>query len=193
MRKLSSHLGIVFGSLTLALAATGWMAPACAAEAPREHAALAPLAAPAGSLAEGQPIEMRGGHRGGGHRGGFHRGGGFRHGGFHRGGFGGHRHFGGGWGHRRHFGGGWGRPGWRHHHWHGPRWHRPGWGYRAGWRYHRPWGPAFVGAPIGGWGGPACRRVLRVNRWGEPVWVTRCCRVVVTYDGFRQRVCRRVW
>ncbi|MBN8944380.1 MAG: hypothetical protein J0H01_33035 [Rhizobiales bacterium] len=186
MRKLGSHLGIVFGSLALALAAASAVAPARAAEAPRERAALAPVSAPAGTASPGLPVEMRG-HRGGGHRGGFHRGGGFRHGGFHRGGFhrggfGGHRHFGGGWGHRRHFGGGWGGPGW-----HGPRWHRPGWGYR------RPWGPAFVGAPIGGWGGPACRRVLRVNAWGEPVWVTRCCRVVVTYDGFRQRVCRRVW
>jgi hypothetical protein len=177
MPRILSRIGLIVGALTIATSAIAVTPRAQAALLTTERHALAP-ALPS------NPIEMRGrggfrgGFRGGGFRGGF-RGGGFR------GGWGGPRRFGGGWGGPRRFGG-WHRPGPR---WGGPGWRRPGWGYGV----RRPWGPPMIAAPFvgGGWRGGGCRRVLRMTPWG-PTWVTRCCRVVVGFDGFPQRVCRRV-
>jgi hypothetical protein len=170
-------LAFAFGSF--ALCAAGLTSAPAGAAAITDRLAVAPAAD-----AAGQPVEMQ--RRGGGFRGGGFRGGGFR-GGFRGGGprFAGPRFAGGPrWGGPRP---GWGgpRPGWVRP-WPGPR-------YRYGWR--RPWvAPLVVAPPVaaGVWAGGNCRRVLRYNRWGEPVWVTRCCRVVIDYDGFRRRICRRV-
>lgn len=165
----------------------GLAAPAVnAAEAPKETSA---------AVEGGALLEMQ--RRGGGMRG--FRGGGMRAAGF-RGGprFGGGRFV--GVGPRVGF-----RPGFSA----GPRigyGPRPGW-RRAGWGPRRYWGgPVIVGAPLivgagivatrPAWAGPNCRRVLRVNRFGEEFWATRCCRVEVRPDGLggvlRTRVCRRV-
>lgn len=174
--RILPRFGLTLAALTLA-------ATALVAAPKAEASALSTERQAITTTLPSQPLEMRG--RGGGFRGGFRGGGfrgGFRGGGF-RGGWGGPRRFG-GW-HRpgpRWAGPGWGGPGWRR-----PYWRGPGWGYR------RPWGPPVVAAPFvgGGWGG-GCRRVMRMTPWG-PTWVTRCCRVVVGFDGFPQRVCRRVW
>lgn len=193
MSLTTRHLGLALGAL--ALGAAAFIPLPAGAASIGDRMAAAPVATDAG-----QPVEMQrrggGGFRGGGFRGGGFRGGmgggGFR-GGFRGGGmrfasprFGGPRFAGPRFGGPR-FGGprwvgprpGWGRP------WPGPR-------YRYGWR--RPWvAPLLIAPPVaaGVWGGN-CHRVLRVNQWGERFWVTRCCRVVIDYDGFRRRICRRV-
>lgn len=187
MALTTRTLAFAFGSLALCAAALT-SAPAGAASI-TERMAVAPAAD------AGQPVEMQ--RRGGGFRGGGFRGGGFR-GGFRGGGFRGGM---GGGGFRGGFRGGGPRfAGPRFGG--GPRWGgpRPGWvrpfpgpRYRYGWR--RPWvAPLLIAPPVaaGVWAGGNCRRVLRYNRWGEPFWVTRCCRVVIDYDGFRRRICRRV-